>query len=152
MSTEEFLKLDPSAGHDLDINLVKKGIIEGFLKFDDDMEKKERDEKSGSTAVIAFITPTHIIVGNCGDSRAIVVRDDRPVLETVDHKPNLPNERKRISDAGGQVMLSRVNGSLAVSRYLLSLCLICTVPFRGSMHIINRMHLLQEILPSSIDC
>lgn len=96
--------------------MIKLGIINGFLAFDRELALEDREEKSGSTAVVAFITPTHIIMANCGDSRAMVVRDDKPFLATEDHKPYLPTERKRISEAGGQVMLSRVNGSLAVSR------------------------------------
>jgi Serine/threonine protein phosphatase len=36
----------------------------------------------------------------------------------MDHKPVLPEERERIINAGGNVMIQRVNGSLAVSRAL----------------------------------
>ena len=35
-----------------------------------------------------------------------------------DHKPSNPPERERIQNAGGSVMIQRVNGSLAVSRAL----------------------------------
>ncbi|KAF5399566.1 hypothetical protein PHET_07185 [Paragonimus heterotremus] len=118
LATEEFKKLSQSDDQDLDISLVRRGVVNGFLAFDRDLAVEDREEKSGSTAVITFITPTHIIMANCGDSRAVLVRDDKPFLATEDHKPYLPIERKRISDAGGQVMLSRVNGSLAVSRSL----------------------------------
>ncbi|KAG5449908.1 Protein phosphatase 1A [Clonorchis sinensis] len=118
LSTEEFKKLAQTDEQDLDVTLLKRGVVNGFLTFDRELAFEDRDEKSGSTAVIAFITPTHIIMANCGDSRAMLVREDKPFLATEDHKPYLPIERKRISDAGGQVMLSRVNGSLAVSRSL----------------------------------
>ncbi|VDP98675.1 unnamed protein product [Trichobilharzia regenti] len=110
-------KLDPSCT-ELDTTLVKRGIVNGFLAFDRDLASEDSNEKSGSTAVVAFVTPTHIIMANCGDSRAILVRDNKPLLATQDHKPYNPIERRRISEAGGQVMLSRVNGSLAVSRSL----------------------------------
>jgi serine/threonine protein phosphatase PrpC len=36
----------------------------------------------------------------------------------MDHKPTVAAEKKRIQDAGGSVMIHRVNGSLAVSRAL----------------------------------
>jgi len=42
----------------------------------------------------------------------------KPVLATQDHKPSNPPERERIQNAGGSVMIQRVNGSLAVSRAL----------------------------------
>lgn len=47
-------------------------------------------DKSGSTAVCAFISPKQIYVGNCGDSRAVLSRDGVPVFYTMDHKPVLP--------------------------------------------------------------
>ena len=43
----------------------------------------------------------------------------RPTVATLDHKPSNPPERERIQNAGGNVMIQRVNGSLAVSRYSL---------------------------------
>lgn len=76
------------------------------------------DDKSGSTAVCCLISPTHFYIANCGDSRAVLCRRGVPALYTLDHKPTVPAEKKRIQDAGGSVMIHRVNGSLAVSRAL----------------------------------
>ncbi|KAJ8896008.1 hypothetical protein PR048_001349 [Dryococelus australis] len=59
-----------------------------------------------------------VFVANCGDSRALLCRDGKPVFATCDHKPVLPAEKERIIRAGGSVMIQRVNGSLAVSRAL----------------------------------
>ncbi|KAH0549696.1 Protein phosphatase 1B [Cotesia glomerata] len=73
---------------------------------------------SGSTAVCAFISPKHIYIANCGDSRAVLCSAGNPVFSTRDHKPVLPAEKERIQAAGGSVILARVNGSLAVSRAL----------------------------------
>ncbi|XP_065168630.1 protein phosphatase 1B isoform X3 [Atheta coriaria] len=101
---------------------VSKGIHNGFLKLDDTMrelpELSSGEDKSGTTAVCAFISPKHIYVANCGDSRAVLCRGGSPVFTTQDHKPNLPAERERIINAGGSVMIQRVNGTLAVSRAL----------------------------------
>lgn len=43
-------------------------------------------ETVGSTAVVAIVCPTHIIVSNCGDSRAVLCRGKSPVPLSVDHK------------------------------------------------------------------
>lgn len=43
------------------------------------------------------------------------MKDSGP-FGTEDHKPYLQKERERIVNAGGSVMIQRVNGSLAVSR------------------------------------
>jgi serine/threonine protein phosphatase PrpC len=53
---------------------------------------------AGCTACSAIITPTEIIVGNAGDSRAVLARkvgtDKFNAIEmSVDHKPELPEER-----------------------------------------------------------
>lgn len=39
-------------------------------------------------------------------------------FSTQDHKPVNPVEKERIQNAGGSVMIQRVNGSLAVSQAL----------------------------------
>jgi len=76
------------------------------------------EDRSGSTAIVVFVTPENLIFGNCGDSRGLVARPDSVPFHTEDHKPTNPEERDRITKAGGQVMIQRVNGSLAVSRAL----------------------------------
>lgn len=40
----------------------------------------------GSTAVVAVLTPDHIIVANCGDSRAVLCRGGRAIPLSNDHK------------------------------------------------------------------
>ncbi|KZC11184.1 Protein phosphatase 1B [Dufourea novaeangliae] len=111
MQTEEFKAED-----------VIKGIHSGFLRLDDEMrdlpEMSSGTDKSGSTAVCAFISPRNIYIANCGDSRAVLCRAGGPVFSTRDHKPVLPAEKERIQNAGGSVMIQRVNGALAVSRAL----------------------------------
>nr|VZH89131.1 unnamed protein product [Spirometra erinaceieuropaei] len=100
------------------IDEIKAAIVEGFLAFDASLLHDNPSEKSGSTAVVAFVTPKHIYFANCGDSRGILLRNSSPSFATEDHKPSSPGERRRINNAGGHVILSRVNGSLAVSRAL----------------------------------
>lgn len=61
-----------------------------------------------------------IYVAHAGDSRAILVHSSGKVTAlTSDHKPNRPDERKRVQDLGGSVVfwgVWRVEGILAVSR------------------------------------
>ena len=102
--------------------MVKKGIKKGFLSLDDKMrempEMMSGDDKSGSTAVCVLLSPNHIFFANCGDSRGVLSRAGKVHFSTQDHKPFHPLEKERICNAGGSVMIQRVNGSLAVSRAL----------------------------------
>jgi len=101
---------------------LEKAIRQGFLNLDDKLrnmpELNRGEDKSGSTAVACLISPSHVYLINCGDSRAIFCSDNQVVSSTIDHKPINQNERERIQNAGGSVMIQRVNGSLAVSRAL----------------------------------
>jgi len=79
----------------------------------------ERGLTDGSTAVAMAVTPRRIVVGNAGDSRAVVFDGPRAVPLSIDCKPSRPDEQRRIEAAGGHVMhlgVPRVNGILAVSR------------------------------------
>lgn len=40
----------------------------------------------GSTAVVAVVTPSKIIVSNCGDSRAVLCRNGVAIPLSTDHK------------------------------------------------------------------
>ncbi|CAN4076758.1 unnamed protein product [Withania somnifera] len=76
-------------------------------------------ETVGSTAVVAIVCSSHIIVANCGDSRAVLCRGKEPMPLSVDHKPNREDEYSRIEAAGGKVIQwngHRVFGVLAMSR------------------------------------
>lgn len=72
-----------------------------FVKVDDEIEGKvSRDngdgsdvisepvapETVGSTAVVALVCSSHIIVANCGDSRAVLCRGKEAMALSVDHK------------------------------------------------------------------
>jgi protein phosphatase 1L len=74
----------------------------------------------GTTAVVAVIQGRNITVANAGDSRGIIVKKSGKAYPmSVDHKPNRPDEDRRIKLLGGKVIHSgrwRVQGVLAVSR------------------------------------
>merc|ERR1712029_245240 len=102
---------------------VKSGVLKGFLELDEKLRKipevANGEDKSGTTAICVLISNNYIIFSNCGDSRGVLSGDgSKPIVVTQDHKPSNPPELERIQDAGGSVMLQRVNGSLAVSRAL----------------------------------
>uniref|UniRef100_A0A5B7ARV4 protein-serine/threonine phosphatase n=1 Tax=Davidia involucrata TaxID=16924 RepID=A0A5B7ARV4_DAVIN len=102
----------------------KKAFTNCFLKVDAEVEGKASlepvaPETVGSTAVVAVIFSSHIIVANCGDSRAVMCRGKEPMALSVDHKPNREDEYARIEAAGGKVIQwngHRVFGVLAMSR------------------------------------
>lgn len=108
---------DPS-----DSENVRKGIRQGFLDLDKAIAQfqgvLEGKDHSGTTVIVVIISPTHIYFANCGDSRALLCRGGSVEFATADHKPCNQEEKARIEKAGGNVLLSRVNGSLAVSRAL----------------------------------
>lgn len=73
----------------------------------------------GSTAVVALLTPDHIVVANCGDSRAVLCRGGIAIPLSLDHKPDRSDELARVEAAGGRVIFvngARVEGILAMSR------------------------------------
>nr|XP_016485900.1 PREDICTED: probable protein phosphatase 2C 6 [Nicotiana tabacum] len=102
----------------------KKAFTNCFLKVDDEVggtgnREAVAAETVGSTAVVAIVCSSHIIVANCGDSRAVLCRGKEPMALSVDHKPNREDEYARIEAAGGKVIQwngHRVFGVLAMSR------------------------------------
>lgn len=83
--------------------------------------------RCGTTCTAAVIWQLrdqhHIILANLGDSRGLLYRvEDDLLLETCDHKPDNPIEKKRIREAGGFVLPAdhpqpaRLDGLLAFSR------------------------------------
>ncbi|XVE97717.1 hypothetical protein REPUB_Repub03eG0042800 [Reevesia pubescens] len=104
--------------------LWKKAFTNCFVKVDAEVggqvgQEPVAPETVGSTAVVALICSSHIIVANCGDSRAVLCRGKEPMALSVDHKPNREDEYERIEAAGGRVIQwngHRVFGVLAMSR------------------------------------
>ncbi|CAK8671130.1 protein phosphatase 1A-like [Clavelina lepadiformis] len=115
-------QLISDGGENEEEELIKKAVTEAFLKLDVTMREisdaKNGFDRSGSTSVCVLISPSRYYFINCGDSRAMLCRQGEVHFATADHKPNNPIERERIQNAGGSVMIQRVNGSLAVSRAL----------------------------------
>lgn len=80
--------------------------------------------ESGTTATVVLITPDWIVCANTGDSRAVLYAcnaSSGTIPLSVDHTPDLPEERERIERANGTVTSGRValvDGRLQMSRAL----------------------------------
>ncbi|XP_010696551.1 protein phosphatase 2C 50 [Beta vulgaris subsp. vulgaris] len=108
-----FLKVDAEVGG------VTQGRPGGSNNVSEASVEPIAPETVGSTAVVAIVCPTHIIVANCGDSRAVLCRGKAPMPLSVDHKPDRKDELDRIEAADGKVIQwngYRVFGVLAMSR------------------------------------
>ncbi|KAL1552683.1 protein-serine/threonine phosphatase [Salvia divinorum] len=98
---------------------------------------------SGTTAVAALMTDHHIVVGNCGDSRAVLYRAGHVVPLSFDHKPGRADEKARIQASGGQVVntdTERVDGILAMSRAIGDVFLKPSVISEPDMTLTKRIH------------
>nr|CAD7603787.1 unnamed protein product [Timema genevievae] len=83
---------------------------------------KKTMDVAGTTALIALMEGTRLVVANVGDSRGVMC-DGRgnAIPLSFDHKPQQMRERKRIKEAGGFITFNgvwRVAGILATSRAL----------------------------------
>lgn len=81
------------------IQLAEKTFLEQA------QQNKDGLEKSGSCAIIVLIVNDMCYIANVGDSRAILSNDkgNKVIPLSLDHKPGLESERKRIMEAGGQI-------------------------------------------------
>ncbi len=79
------------------------------------MDPKNRDEvdiamNTGCTACVCLINDQKIICANAGDSRAIICKNGVAYALSIDHKPDMEMEKKRIYKAEGWVSDGRVKG------------------------------------------
>ncbi|KAM5352546.1 hypothetical protein ACJ41O_005268 [Fusarium nematophilum] len=95
-----------------------QGLKDGFLATDRAIlnDPKYEEEVSGCTACVSLIAGNKLYVANAGDSRGVLGIKGRAKPLSQDHKPQLENEKNRITAAGGFVDFGRVNGNLALSR------------------------------------
>jgi len=109
----------------------KEAIRAGFATEDKMLYEKIHADRGGSTSTVAVIVGNELFVGHLGDSRAVLAIKDnrlsqndqfyfpvtpgqelpvRAVRISRDHKPDDPEERSRILQAGGIVVQGRVVG------------------------------------------
>ncbi|XP_049362056.1 protein phosphatase 2C 51-like [Solanum verrucosum] len=80
----------------------------------------------GSVAVVVMVGKEEIVVANCGNCRAILCSRGVAIPLSNDHKPDRPDEKKRVEAAGGKILNLngyRVQGILATSRSIGDHCL-----------------------------
>ena len=84
--------------------------------------KEQPDAKismfTGCTANVLVIQDKKLFFANAGDSRSVICKKGQAFPMSVDHKPSIPAELKRIEKAGGWVSDGRVLGNLNLSRGL----------------------------------
>jgi protein phosphatase 1L len=81
----------------------------------------ENNIQGGTTAANFFIIGDRFMAANAGDTRVVISTGEGCLSLTKDHKPELPEERKRIESLGGEVIfcgVARVQGVLSMSRAL----------------------------------
>ncbi|XP_059288789.1 protein phosphatase 2C 51-like isoform X2 [Lycium ferocissimum] len=108
----------------------EKVMVKCFLKMDDDVMRDGNgvggyevggleEAEVGSTAVVVMVGKEDVVVANCGDCRVVLCNSGVAIPLSNDHKPDRPDEKKRVEDAGGKILNwngSRVQGVLATSR------------------------------------
>jgi serine/threonine protein phosphatase PrpC len=117
---EEKLTSSSSSSSSIEMSSILK---DAFLECNELM-KKDKVE-GGATAICALFLQDKLYIANCGDSRAVLCYNGNTLRCSVDHRPDLPDEEKRIRALGGHIttsidrlgkVTSRVCGRLAVSR------------------------------------
>ncbi|KAL5229402.1 hypothetical protein ABZP36_028178 [Zizania latifolia] len=128
--TEELRRAEDACASDLSgvdsKKLWEKAFVDCFSRVDAEVggnapagAQPVAPDTVGSTAVVAIVCSSHVIVANCGDSRAVLCRGKQPLPLSMDHKPNREDEYTRIEAQGGKVIQwngYRVLGVLAMSR------------------------------------
>ena len=102
--------------------ISKNGIKKVYKNLQDTLKGKhlEKSLEIGSTAISFINMGKKNYIVNLGDCRAIVVKNNKIIFETLDHKPHKSYESERIKKLGGKITrekddCTRIDG-LAVSR------------------------------------
>lgn len=103
-----------------------EAIRAGFAAEDKLLLERVKAKRGGSTSTVALMVGKELYIGHLGDSRAILALQDKPLTHNIyvsdmdlpvramrisrDHRPDDPEERQRITDAGGVVVQGRIVG------------------------------------------
>ena len=79
-------------------------LHKAFHHAEKDIIKHDIDANfSGTTCVMVLQTGARLVTANVGDSRAIIVKNNKAIPLSIDQKPNDPEEKKRIEGLGGEI-------------------------------------------------
>jgi serine/threonine protein phosphatase PrpC len=117
--TEEFanpttgvFSTEPTGGASTDIvaEKIRSALRQTFINSDQALIEMCTEKKlhyASSTGVSAFLWRNLLTIAHVGDSKACIARligdEIQPEWLTVDHKPNMPHELKRIEQNGGSL-------------------------------------------------
>ena len=105
--------------------LTGKYISSAYKTIVADIDKNytKQSIQCGATCIAAIEyehnNSRYIDILNTGDSRCVFCVDNRAVAKTLDHKPNWPQEKERITKLGGKIVFDGYDwriGDLSVSR------------------------------------
>ena len=91
---------------DFSIEGLKNAINEAendFIRNKATTSEGEKGDTSGSCGCMLMIHNNRCIIANVGDSRCVVIKNEKIDFTTVDHKPNTEEEKERITKAGGRI-------------------------------------------------
>ena len=109
----------------LEYPIDKKYVKKLYTKIQTDLKDKHADEATevGSTCLIVAQykqnSSVYLNILNTGDSRCVLCRNGMDMTLTKDHKPDWPDEKKRIVSLGGKIEFDNFDWricSLSVSR------------------------------------
>ncbi|CAM0880434.1 unnamed protein product [Alopecurus aequalis] len=97
----------------------RTAIADAFLAVEDEvLMSRSGTEAVGATALVALVLKEYVVLANCGLSRAVISRGGQAVQLTAEHRPNRPDEKRRVESTGGRVgeSTNKVDDVLPTSR------------------------------------
>eukprot|EP01006_Ploeotia_vitrea_P037412 TRINITY_DN66127_c2_g11_i1.p1 TRINITY_DN66127_c2_g11~~TRINITY_DN66127_c2_g11_i1.p1 ORF type:complete len:367 (-),score=156.42 TRINITY_DN66127_c2_g11_i1:67-1101(-) len=88
------------------VQAVANGLLQTENNFLAAARKLNLTTSSGTCVICALFEGDQLIIGNVGDSRAVLCRGKKAVPLSDDHKPDRPDERRRVETLGGAVARS----------------------------------------------
>jgi|JI9StandDraft_1071089.scaffolds.fasta_scaffold137997_2 protein phosphatase 1G len=86
-----------------------------YLKLKQEYEEMYIAMGTGATATVCLIHEKKAYFANAGDSRAVISKSGIAYAMTLDHKPDMEMERRRVERAGGYVNKGRIDGKCWVN-------------------------------------